>query len=124
MRVGNASTLADQDWKTYSEAAVQSALDRGEPVFVDFTAAWCLTCQVNERLVLSRASLRAIFQEEKVNMFRGDWTNKDPLITAALERVGRAGVPVYLLYAAGAKSPQVLPQILSEAAVLSALHAH
>ncbi len=115
----SASQEASSEWKPYSTAAVESELTAGEPVFIDFTAAWCLTCQVNERLVLGRPEIRDLLHSAKVKLFRADWTNKDPAITAALEKVGRAGVPVYLAYPRGKKDPQILPQLLTVDAVRS-----
>lgn len=102
------------DWNAYSEAAVAEALAAGKPVFVDFTAAWCLTCQVNKAVVLHKDSMQQFFREKGVVLFVADWTNRDPVITAALERHGRIGVPLYLAYRAGEKTARELPQILTE----------
>jgi thiol:disulfide interchange protein/DsbC/DsbD-like thiol-disulfide interchange protein len=101
-------------WKPYSEAAVTEALGAGKPVFVDFTAAWCLTCQVNKKLVLDRAQMQDFFREKGVQLFLADWTNRDPAITKALEAHGRIGVPLYLGYPAGSHTGEVLPQLLTE----------
>jgi thiol:disulfide interchange protein DsbD len=92
----------------------------GHPVFVDFTAAWCVTCQVNKRLVLNHASIREAFDRRGVELVRADWTRRDPVITQALAALGRQGVPVYVLYRPG-KSPLVLPEILKKQIVLDAL---
>ena len=102
-----------RDWKPYSEEALASALDGGKPVFVDFTAAWCLTCQVNRKLVLERDAMRSFFREKGVVLLLADWTNRDPVIAKALERQGRIGVPLYLAYRAGGRKAEVLPQILT-----------
>jgi DsbC/DsbD-like thiol-disulfide interchange protein/cytochrome c biogenesis protein CcdA len=101
-------------WMPYSEATLAEALESGSPVFIDFTAAWCLTCQVNKSLVLDRTGMRNFFAEEGVTLIRADWTNHDPEITAALERHGRIGVPLYLAYPAGQKEARILPQILTD----------
>ncbi|HEY8279120.1 MAG TPA: thioredoxin family protein [Bdellovibrionota bacterium] len=103
-----------EGWAPYGEKALQEAIQNGKPVFVDFTAAWCLTCQVNRKLVLERDSLKEFFRQKGVVLLVADWTNRDPEITRALERQGRLGVPLYLVYRAGAAQPEVLPQVLTE----------
>jgi thiol:disulfide interchange protein len=90
-------------------------------VFVDFTAAWCVTCQFNKRTTLASPAVVADFQARRVLLLRADWTRRDPAITAELLRFGRNGVPVYLVYAPGAASPRVLSEILSTGEVLAAL---
>lgn len=107
-------------WKPYDEATLAKALEAGKPVFVDFTAAWCLTCQVNKKLVLDRKGMQSYFLEKGVVLLLADWTNRDAVIAAALEREGRIGVPLYLAYHAGSRMPEVLPQILTEARLRSA----
>jgi len=110
------------DWQAFSPEAVTDALQQGRPVFVDFTAAWCLTCQVNERLVLSTESVMEAFRTRDVVLLKADWTRQDPVITAALEALGRSGVPVYALYAgAPGAEPYILPAVLTEKIVLDAL---
>jgi thiol:disulfide interchange protein DsbD len=107
-------------WQTFSRAGAQDVVSGGKPVFVDFTAAWCVTCQVNKKLVLDRdATLRA-FAAKSVVLMRADWTRRDPEITAALAALGRNGVPVYVLYRPG-KAPLVLPEVLSAGVIESAL---
>ena len=96
----------------------------GQHVFVNFTAAWCITCLVNEQVVFSDAEVRAAFEDGQVAYVKADWTNRDPMITEALARYERAGVPLYLLYPAGGAGEaggQVLPQILTPSAFLNAL---
>ncbi|HRZ61864.1 MAG TPA: thioredoxin family protein, partial [Rubrivivax sp.] len=92
----------------------------GRPVFVDFTAAWCVSCQVNKRLVLDTAPIQAAFAQAGVTLMRADWTRRDAVITQALARLGRNGVPVYVLHRPG-QAPLLLPEILSPGAVRDAL---
>jgi thiol:disulfide interchange protein DsbD len=101
-------------------AALQAA---GKPVFVDMTAAWCVTCLVNERVALDTSATRAAFAAHGVTYLKGDWTRQDPAITAFLGKLGRDGVPLYVLYPGGGHEPEVLPQILTEAEVLDRLGA-
>ena len=106
------------DAKPFSEAALAEARARGKPVFVWFTADWCLTCKVNEGAAIERASTRDAFQRAGVAVLRGDWTRRDEAITRFLTARGAAGVPLYLWYPAAqgaeAKSPpRQLPQVLT-----------
>lgn len=103
--------------QAYSEAALAEARAAG-PVFVNFTAAWCITCKVNEANALNRSAVREAFAERGITYLRGDWTNEDPVITRALEEYGRSGVPLYLFYRAGAERAELLPQLLTESIVL------
>ncbi len=115
---------SDQRWQPYSPAALRDAQASGRPVFVDFTAAWCVTCQVNKRLVLESEPVRRGFEQKRVTLMRADWTNRDADIAAALARLGRSGVPVYALYAQGADAaPRLLPEILTRDLVRGALDA-
>ncbi|GGC95874.1 thiol:disulfide interchange protein DsbD [Aquisalinus flavus] len=97
----------------YSEATLEELRAAGTPVFIDFTAAWCVTCQVNKQTVLTRQQVVSQFHEKGVVYMVADWTVQDPEITRALEAQGRSGVPLYLFYAPGASEAQVLPQVLS-----------
>jgi len=111
-----------EGWLPFAQEEVDRNLAQGRPVFLDFTAAWCLTCQVNERLVLSTESVQGAFRERNVALFKADWTRQDPEITAALEALGRSGVPVYALYrGSSGATPHLLPAILTEQIVLDAL---
>jgi thiol:disulfide interchange protein DsbD len=105
----------------FTAAKLASLRAANRPVFVDATAAWCITCLVNEDAVLSRDSVKDAFASKKVAYLVADWTNQNPEITALLKENGRSGVPLYLYYAPGAATPQVLPQILTEGIVLGAL---
>ncbi len=111
----------DMTWRSYSPETIESLRAEGRPVFVDFTAAWCLTCQVNKRRVLTAEPVQNAFDEKEVALVRADWTNRDPEITNALESHGRSGVPVYVLYAGDGSEPELLPEVLTEDAVLDAL---
>jgi thiol:disulfide interchange protein DsbD len=94
----------------------------GQAVFVDFTAAWCITCQVNEQVVLSSTTVRDAFRTHNVATLKADWTKFDPEITDALESFGRSGVPLYVLYpSVRGASAIVLPTILSKQGVIGAL---
>ena len=92
----------------------------GGPVFVDFTAAWCVTCKVNKQLVLTRSDVERAFRDKGVTLLRADWTRRDPEITRALAEIGRSGVPVYVLYRRGGEA-RLLPEILTRDSVLAAL---
>jgi DsbC/DsbD-like thiol-disulfide interchange protein/cytochrome c biogenesis protein CcdA len=104
--------------ETWSEAKVASALQQGGPVFVYFTADWCLSCKVNEATSIDRDEVREAFRSAGVKVLSGDWTNGDPAITRFLESQGRAGVPFYLWYAPG-KPPEQLPQVLTPTMLIS-----
>lgn len=102
----------------WSEARVAADVQNGRPVFVYFTADWCLTCKVNEAAAIDREEVRRAFKRAKVDVLAGDWTNGDPAITRFLESRGRAGVPLYLWYAPG-KEPEELPQVLAPSMLIS-----
>jgi thiol:disulfide interchange protein DsbD len=108
-------------WQPWSEAAVSSSLAAGQPVFVDFSASWCLTCQVNERAVLHQPEVVKAFQTRNVVTMKADWTRHDEAITKALTALGRSGVPAYALYAPGQSTPQMLPEVLTPGIVTDAV---
>jgi len=107
--------------KAWSEDAVAAALAEGRPVFVDFTADWCLTCKFNERTVLASRRVQEAFAARDVEFLVADWTRRDEAIRRKLAAHGKAGVPLYLLYAPGRREPQVLPELLTEGLVIDAL---
>jgi thiol:disulfide interchange protein len=109
-------------WQAFSPELLQSLRDQGRPVFVDFTADWCITCLANEKAVLETDDIEAAFDEYKVATLKGDWTNSDPVITAVLQEYGRSGVPLYLYFPANhAGKAEVLPQILTKDLMLETL---
>jgi thiol:disulfide interchange protein len=113
---------AANGWQPWTTGAVNRALTQKRPVFVDFTAAWCLSCKVNEQLALETDEVRQAFTRKNVALFRADWTHSDPKISEVLAQYHRDGVPLYLLYAPGEEnSPQVLPEVLTPGIVVNAL---
>ncbi|MFZ3123588.1 MAG: thioredoxin family protein, partial [Acidovorax sp.] len=121
-QIASNAPSAINTWQPWSADRAAALMAAGQPVFVDFTAAWCVTCQYNKRTTLADSSVLADFADRKVALLRADWTRRDPAITAALTQLGRSGVPVYVLYAPG-KAPVVLTEILSVAEVRQALAA-
>jgi thiol:disulfide interchange protein len=109
------STAKSEDWQPYDPGRVADLRAHGAPVLVNFTASWCLTCLVNERNAFADSSVQRIFRDKGVTLMKGDWTNRDPVITQALADFGRAGVPLYVVYDAkpGSSEPVVLPQLLT-----------
>ena len=110
------------DWQKYDKQKVDSLLINGKPVFIDFTAAWCLSCQVNERVALNNKEVADKFKELGITTFKGDWTNKDEEITKALASYGRNSVPLYILDDGENAEPKKLPEILTKSIVLDALN--
>lgn len=107
------------NWETYSEARLQALRAEGKPVFLNFTAAWCITCLANERIALSKDKVMTAFKEQGITYLKGDWTNQDAAITKKLAEFGRNGVPLYVYYPAGKNAQAVvLPQLLTPEIVL------
>ena len=106
----------------YSPERLKALVAKG-PVFVNFTAAWCITCKVNDLVALSSDKVLKVFVDNGVSYLEADWTNEDPVITRALAEYGRSGVPLYLLYSKGASTAKILPQILTESIVIGAIEA-
>ena len=107
--------------RPWSPGAVAEARAAGQPVLVNFTADWCVTCKVNESTALSSARTAETLEQANAVYLVGDWTRRDDAITAELQRHGRSGVPLYLVYAPGRSEPRILPQLLTEGLVVNAL---
>ncbi|TVR16243.1 MAG: DUF255 domain-containing protein [Balneolaceae bacterium] len=109
------------DWIAYSESGLQQKIDEGNNIFIDFTAAWCITCKANERIVFSSDRVKDKFNDLNFVMVKADWTNRNPEITRALESFGRNGVPLYVIYSPSLEEPMILPELLTPGIVMDAL---
>ena len=109
------------DWHPFTPERLQTELEQGRTVFVDFTAAWCLTCKFNEASVLEARDVREAFQRHGIVKLKADWTNGDPVITKLLQQFGRPGVPLYVLYPAKNEEPIVFPEVLTRGMILDKL---
>jgi thiol:disulfide interchange protein DsbD len=118
--VSSAPQTSGDLWQNWAATSVQAELAQGHAVFVDFTAAWCVTCQINKQTTLNQPELLADFAAKQVRLMRADWTRRDPAISRTLAELGRSGVPVYVIYAPN-RAPQVLSELLSVAQVREAL---
>jgi thiol:disulfide interchange protein DsbD len=119
-----AAAPTDIVWEEWSAERVAELQKEGRPIYVDFTARWCFTCQTNKKAVFAgpgSGEVLKTFRDQKVATLRGDWTNRDPKITAELARWKRAAVPFNLLYLPGRAEPKVLPELLTPGVVLDAL---
>lgn len=116
----NGTVSGQGHWQPWSDQAVKTALAEGRPVFVDFTAAWCVTCQANKVAALNRDEVQAAFAKHNFVLLVGDWTNHDPAITEILSRFGRSGVPLYLIYRPDG-TVNVLPELLTPGIVTQAV---
>jgi len=108
-------------WQPWSAQAVARYQAQGRPVMVDFTASWCLSCQVNERVALDQPSVQKVFQDANVALLKADWTRGDDAITQTLASLGRSGVPAYALYVPGEANPRLLPEALTPGIVIDAV---
>ncbi|MEY4345638.1 MAG: hypothetical protein RL032_1470, partial [Pseudomonadota bacterium] len=120
MSANASNTARGTDWQAWAPGRVEAELAAGKPVFVDFTAAWCITCQVNKKTTFANPDVQQRFAAKGVTLLRADWTRRDPAITLALQALGRSGVPVYVLHQAG-KPPVVFSEILSSGTLSAAL---
>lgn len=105
------------NWLSYDETKINEARKNKQAVFIDFTAAWCITCQVNKQTVLDTAITQELFKKSNILLIRADWTRYDATISAALTRLGRSSVPVYAFYASDGSAVQILPQILTDSII-------
>ena len=119
-----------QNWEDFSNEKLNTLLDGDQPIFTNMTAAWCITCQVNDRVALKRDAAKELFAEKNIAYLKGDWTLKDAEITKYLNKFDRQGVPMYVYYgprdtATGKRpEPVVLPQILTPSIVEDVIHTH
>src|SRR2546421_1451482 len=120
-RLDTLQSEAVGDWRPFTPERLQEELSQGHLVFVDFTAAWCLTCKFNEANVLESHDVRDAFQRRGIVKLKADWTNGDPVITKLLQQFGRPGVPLYVLYPGKNGEPIVFPELLTKSMVLEKL---
>jgi thiol:disulfide interchange protein/DsbC/DsbD-like thiol-disulfide interchange protein len=120
-RIREGEIASATSWQPWSADAVARYQSQGRPVFVDFTASWCLSCQVNERVVLGKPEVQKAFADANVVLMRADWTRYDDNITRALNSFGRSGVPTYALYVPGESQPRLLPEVLTIGIVTNAI---
>jgi len=121
-KIDIAQSTSGGDWQPFTPERLQSERDAGHVVFVDFTAAWCLTCKFNEKAVLENSEVRDAFQRHNVVKIKADWTNGDPAITKLLQQFGRPGVPLYVLYPGKSEAPVVFPELLTKNILLDKLN--
>jgi len=119
---GSVAAVEDGPWQAWAPERVEQLVAGGQPVFVDFTAAWCVTCQYNKKTTLSDPRVLDDLRARNVALLRADWTRRDPAITAALAQLGRNGVPVYVFYRQG-HAPVVMSEVLGVDEVRTAIGA-
>jgi thiol:disulfide interchange protein DsbD len=119
--IASAESRLRGDWQAFTPERLQAELEQGHSVFVDFTAAWCLTCKFNEANVLESSAVREAFQRHAIVKLKADWTNGDPVITKLLQQFGRPGVPLYVLYPGKSDQPIVFPELLTKSMLLEKL---
>jgi thiol:disulfide interchange protein DsbD len=119
--IASADSRLRGDWQAFTPERLQTELEQGHSVFVDFTAAWCLTCKFNEASVLESSAVREAFQRHAIVKLKADWTNGDPVITKLLQQFGRPGVPLYVLYPGKSEEPIVFPELLTKSMLLEKL---
>jgi thiol:disulfide interchange protein DsbD len=117
----NTASRMDGDWQPFTPQRLANELAQNHPVFIDFTAAWCITCKFNEKTVLQSGAVQDAFRRHAVVKLRADWTNGDPTITKLLQQFGRPGVPLYVLYRGQAGEPFVFPELLTKSTLLEKL---
>jgi thiol:disulfide interchange protein len=115
------TTLLGDGWEKFSPERLTAETQQGHPVFIDFTAEWCITCKFNEATVLETDAVRGAFSQHQIVKLKADWTNGDPAITKFLKQFGRPGVPLYVLYPGGSAQPYVFPELLTKNIVLEKL---
>src|SRR5437899_302896 len=120
-KIASADSRLSGNWQAFTPERLQAELEQGHTVFVDFTAAWCLTCKFNEANVLEAQDVKDAFQRHGIVKLKADWTNGDPAITKLLRQFGRPGVPLYVLYPADNEEPIVLPELLTKSMLLDKL---
>ena len=120
-RIASANSQIHGDWQPFTPERLHNELEQGRTVFVDFTAAWCLTCKFNEASVLEAQDVQEAFKRHGIVKMKADWTNGDPVITKILQQFGRPGVPLYVLYPAKNEEPVVFPEVLTKGMVLDKL---
>jgi len=119
--IASADSRLRGDWQAFTPERLQGELEQSRVVFVDFTAAWCLTCKFNEASVLESTEVRQAFQRHGIVKLKADWTNGDPVITKLLQHFGRPGVPLYVLYPGIKEEPIVFPELLTKSMLLEKL---
>ena len=117
----SSATTTQGDWQPFTPQLLASELKQGHAVFIDFTAAWCLTCKFNEANVLQAGAVQDAFQRHGIVKIKADWTNADPAITKILKQFGRPGVPMYVLYPGKNAEPILFPELLTQGLILEKL---